>query len=136
MLAFLISFIIPKRNGNPISPSISILQFLSFSLPEIPLQNTVSPGSTTDFQNSPDDLHQVVEWPEFNHAAILQKFGPVLNTVRVQPVVPGIPPGPIKSEGTLQSNFYELIRPRVRRALRVGSNTLPPSLSGDFSVLL
>lgn len=67
-----------------------------------------------------------MSWPEFNYGTILQRFGPTLNEIQVQSAPFGTPPGPIRSEGAFQSYFYELVRPRIRRALRAGFEHLAP----------
>lgn len=60
------------------------------------------------------------------YAAIIQRYGPLLNETEVERFPFGTPPRPIRSEGAFQAYFCEFVRIRVRRALRVGFEHLSP----------
>lgn len=60
----------------------SLLHFLSLSLPAIPVRGATLSDNTTHAQYPPE-IPDVVPWPEFNYAAIIQRYGPLLNETEV-----------------------------------------------------
>lgn len=104
----------------------SLLEFLSLHLPDFSSRSTTFSGNTTSSKYKHTDIKEVVDWPEFNREAILQRFGPILEAIQVQISPPGTPPGSIQSEDSFAGYFYELVRPRVRRALRKTFEHLAP----------
>ena len=57
----------------------SLLQYLSISLPAIPIQGSAPSRNTTNPRYGAEDITQVVDWPEFNYVMIIQRYGGILN---------------------------------------------------------
>ncbi|KAL3468844.1 hypothetical protein BJX99DRAFT_268972 [Aspergillus californicus] len=81
----------------------SLLQYLSVALPAIPIQGAAPSRNITNGRYGPDDITQVVDWPESPSAAI-------------------------RDDPHFHLRFAELLQPRVRRALRAGFEELAPRL--------
>lgn len=58
----------------------SLLQYLAVALPAIPIQGVAPSRNTTNPRYSSGDITQIASWPVFNYAAIIQRYGPTLNT--------------------------------------------------------
>lgn len=86
----------------------SLFFTFSLSLPAIPVQGATPSGNTTRAQYPlppPEEIPDVMTWPEFNYAAIIQRYGPLLNETEVERIPFGTPPHPIRSEGAFQGHF-------------------------------
>ncbi|GKZ38566.1 hypothetical protein AbraIFM66950_010849 [Aspergillus brasiliensis] len=81
----------------------SLLQYLSVALPAIPIQGAAPSRNTTNPRYGAGDISQVVDWPEFNYATIIQRYGGILNS-------------------------KQIVSDPFRRALRAGFEELAPRL--------
>ncbi|RAQ79518.1 hypothetical protein COH21_012819 [Aspergillus flavus] len=106
----------------------SLLQYLSVALPAIPIQGAAPSRNTTNPRYGARDITQVVDWPEFNYATIIQRYGGILNSKQIVSDPFRSPPAAIRDEPHFHLRFAELLQPRVRRALRAGFEELAPRL--------
>ncbi|KAI3045300.1 hypothetical protein CBS147353_11806 [Aspergillus niger] len=106
----------------------SLLQYLSVALPAIPIQGAAPSRNTTNPRYGAGDISQVVDWPEFNYATIIQRYGGILNSKQIVSDPFRSPPAAIRDEPHFHLRFAELLQPRVRRALRAGFEELAPRL--------
>ncbi|RAL01435.1 uncharacterized protein BO80DRAFT_473666 [Aspergillus ibericus CBS 121593] len=86
-------------------PSMSLLEYLLISLPPIPLQRVVRSRNTTNDHYFHRDITEIMHWPDFNYNSIIQEFGPVLNTVRMNPDPFMSPPAAIRDEPLFQNRW-------------------------------
>ncbi|PGH36280.1 hypothetical protein GX50_00965 [[Emmonsia] crescens] len=106
----------------------SLLQYLSVALPAIPIQGAAPSRNTTNPRYGAGDITQVIDWPEFNYATIIQRYGGILNTKQIVADPFRSPPAAIRDEPQFHHRFAELLQPRLRRALRAGFEELAPQL--------
>ncbi|OJD09777.1 hypothetical protein AJ78_08933 [Emergomyces pasteurianus Ep9510] len=107
---------------------IPLMQYLQDSPPAIPL-GSVNPGpNTTNTAYGANNIQHVGIWTNFNLATIRQRYQTLLATTRLQPdPFPASPPQAINVEGLLRDHITEMLRPRIRRALRAGFHQLHAS---------
>ncbi|RAL14145.1 uncharacterized protein BO97DRAFT_21539 [Aspergillus homomorphus CBS 101889] len=106
----------------------SLLQYLSIALPTIPLRRVAPSTNTTNPYYDAADISQVIDWPDFNYATIIQRYGGILNAKQIAADPFSSPPAAIWDQPHFRSRFAELLLPRVRRALRAGFEELAPQL--------
>lgn len=106
----------------------SLLEYLSIALPGIPIQGAAPSQKKTNPHYGAEDITQVVDWPEFNYATIIQQYGGILNSKQIQADPFSSPPPAIRNVSLFRFRFYELLLPRVRRGLRAGFEELAPKL--------
>lgn len=106
----------------------SLLQYLSIALPEIPIQGTAPSRNTTNSDYGAEDITQVVDWPEFNYATIIQRYGGILNSKQIEADPFKSPFAAIRDKPLFNLRFFGMVQPRVRRALRAGFEELAPRL--------
>ncbi|ODH12613.1 hypothetical protein ACO22_08094, partial [Paracoccidioides brasiliensis] len=81
--------------------------------------------NTTNQAYSYLDIQGLQIWQGFNLETILQQYQNVLNgAVIAADPMPASPPRPITAENVLQAQICEILRPRIRRSLRVGFSFL------------
>ncbi|PYH96487.1 hypothetical protein BO71DRAFT_482072 [Aspergillus ellipticus CBS 707.79] len=114
----------------------SLLQYLSVALPAIPIQGAAPSRNTTNPRYGAGDISQVVNWPEFNYATIIQRYSGILNSKQIVSDPFRSPPAAIRDEPHFHLRFTELLQPRVRRALRAGFEELAPRLQQLNLVLI
>ncbi|PYI09834.1 hypothetical protein BO78DRAFT_307386 [Aspergillus sclerotiicarbonarius CBS 121057] len=102
----------------------TLLQYLSISLPTLPLQRVSRSHNTTNSQYNHRDITQILPWPEFNYDSIIQEYGLVLNSSWITPQPFMSPPAAIRDEALLQMRWADMIQPRLRRALRASFEQL------------
>lgn len=76
----------------------SLLQYLSVALPAIPIQGAAPSRNTTNPRYGAGDISQVVDWPEFNYATIIQRYGGILNSKQIVSDPFRSPPAAIRDE--------------------------------------
>ncbi|KAL4936943.1 hypothetical protein BDV06DRAFT_216270 [Aspergillus oleicola] len=106
-----------------------LLQYLWNALPAIPDQNSGQSGhNTTNPRYNATDIIEVVDWPEFNYAAIMHQYGGILNAKQIRSDPFLFPPRLIRNEQDFHYRFAQLLLDRVRRGLRAGFEELAPHL--------
>ncbi|ODM15764.1 hypothetical protein SI65_08998 [Aspergillus cristatus] len=106
-----------------------LLHYLSVPLPTIGQQDTVPGRNTMNLRYGPDDISEVVPWPEFSYDTIIHRYGVVLNQQQIQPDPFDFPPRPIRDEPMFTLRCSDLIFNRIRRALHATFQFLRPQLN-------
>ncbi|KAK2798720.1 hypothetical protein FQN50_008758 [Emmonsiellopsis sp. PD_5] len=101
---------------------VTLIAFLQQPLAAVPVHPPPQPGrNTTNQAYSYLDIQGLQIWQSFNLETILQQYQNVLNgAVIAADPMPVSPPRPITAENVLQAQICEILRPRIRRSLRVG----------------
>ena len=74
-----------------------LLHYLSIPLPTIGQQDTVPGRNTTNPRYGPDDISEIVPWPEFSYDTIIHRYGAVLNQQQIRPDPFDSPPRPTET---------------------------------------
>lgn len=107
----------------------SLLQYLSLSLPPIPRIPDISPDLNTPYPSyDSHKITQIIDWPDFNHRTLMQRYSNLLTSKQVASEPFPSPPMGVTDEHHFGSRVAELILPRIRRALRAGFQELAPQL--------
>lgn len=106
----------------------SLLRYLSIPPRQIPIHATSPAHNTTNDRYGPDDISQVVAWPQFNYDTSIQKYGPALNAKQIIAEPFGSSPPAILDESQFHLRFGERVLPRIRRSLRAAFEQLAPEL--------
>ena len=78
--------------------------------------------NTTSKLFSHKDIKNLQTWEEFNYDNIMQEFQDVLMQASIEDdsLAPSSPQRTVNSENLVRAEVCEILRPRIRRALRAG----------------
>ncbi|CRL29113.1 unnamed protein product [Penicillium camemberti] len=99
----------------------SLLAYLQQAPPSIEFIDVgQSKNNTTNANYGPGDIRSFGAWSDFNLAAIMHQFGPLLTLIPMEhdPIRQTTPQREITSESGLHLAFGEYFHPRIRRSLR------------------
>lgn len=105
---------------------ISLLGYLQYGPPEVDfIDQGQSKDNTTNPRYSADDITTVRSWTAFRMDTIMLQYTHLLrNTLIESERTPTSPPHAINSEDGVRDRFNEYLKPRIRRALRCGFESL------------
>jgi hypothetical protein len=101
---------------------VTLMAYLQQPLAAVRIHPPERPGrNTTNSRYSYEDIQGLQLWQNFNLQTILQQYQNVLNgaVITAEPVRDS-PPRTITAENVLLAQIWEVLRPRMRRSLRVG----------------
>lgn len=108
-----------------------LLNYLCIALPTIPTQETNLGPNTTNPRYDADDITHIASWPQFDYAAVIDRYGQLLNSRFIAADPFTSPPAPLRDEPAFHLRFSDLVMTRVRRALRAGFEQLAPVLAAQ-----